>query len=58
MTMMAGGGGTLFYIYVLEKYYEIPWEGRGWAWSLLGLAGLLYVFVIVATRKPEYFIFM
>jgi hypothetical protein len=58
LTMLAGVGGTFFYIYVLEKYYEIPWKGVGWAWSTLFLAGILYGFVIFAQRHPQYFIFM
>jgi len=58
MTMLLGVGGTFFYIYILEKYYEIPWKGVGWAWSTLLLAGILYGFVIFAQRNPQYFIFM
>jgi hypothetical protein len=58
MTMLLGVGGTFFYVYILEKYYEIPWKGVGWAWSTLFLAGILYGFVIFAQRNPQYFIFM
>ena len=58
MTALLGVGGTLFYLYIIEKYYEIPWKGSGWAWSLLGLAGMLYGFGIFAQSHPQYFIFM
>jgi hypothetical protein len=56
--MLLGIGGTLFYLYIIEKYYELPWEGSGWAWSLLGLAGILYGFAAFAQAHPQYFIFM
>lgn len=52
---LLGMGGTVFYIYLLEKYYEIPWEGAGWAWSTLGLAGILYAFAAFAKANPTYF---
>jgi len=58
MGFLLGIGGTLFYLYVLEKYYEIPWKGIGWAWSLLGLAGMLYFGVAFAKLHPEYFLFI
>lgn len=54
---LLGIGGTLFYIYLLEKYYELPWRGAGWAWSLLGLGGILYAFAHFAQNHPEYFLF-
>jgi len=53
---LLGVAGTFFYIWILEKYYEIPWEGSGWAWSLLGLAGILYGFYAFAIRYPQLFI--
>lgn len=55
---MLGIGGTFFYLYLLEKYFEIPWQGKGWAWAMLGLAGLLYLFAWFATKNPQYFLFM
>lgn len=58
LSSLLGVGGTFFYIYLLEKYFEIPWKGKGWAWALLILSGILYVFAVVATKNPEYFIFM
>lgn len=58
LNLLLGVGGTLFYIYLIEKYYEVPWKGAGWAWSLLGLAGILYAFAIFAQTYPKYFLFM
>lgn len=56
MGMLLGVGGTWFYIFVLEKYYEIPWKDSGWAWSLLGLSGILYGMYVFAVKYPEYFL--
>lgn len=53
---LLGIGGTFFTIYLLEKYYEIPWKGVGWAWSLLGVALAMYFFVGFAGHNPQYFI--
>jgi len=53
---LLGIGGTFFTIYLLEKYYEIPWNGVGWAWSLLGVAIALYFFVGFAGQHPQFFI--
>ena len=39
---LLGVGGTFFCLYLLEKYYEIPWKGVGDFWSLLGVAVALY----------------
>jgi hypothetical protein len=58
MHTLLGVGGTFFYIYMLEKYYEIPWKGKGWAWSLLGLGIMLYCFSLYARGNPQYFFFM
>jgi hypothetical protein len=53
---LLGLGGTFFAIYLLEKYWEIPWEGAGWAWAALGMAVFLYVFVGFAQAHPQYFV--
>ncbi len=53
---LLGIGGTFFAIYLLEKYYEIPWSGVGWAWSLVGVAVALYFFVGFAEQHPQYFV--
>jgi hypothetical protein len=58
-SFLLGIGGTFFYIYILEKYYEIPWKSStGFALSLLGLSGILYAFSVFAMKRPQYFIFM
>jgi hypothetical protein len=53
---LLGIGGTFFVLYLLEKYTELPWKQIGWAWGLLGLAGLLYAAVWFAGNHPEYFL--
>jgi hypothetical protein len=54
--LLLGVAGTFFYLYIIELYYEIPWSGKGWAWSLLGLSLLLYGFAYFAQRHPQYFL--
>jgi hypothetical protein len=54
--LLSGIGGTFFALYIIELYYEIPWEGAGWAWSLLGLAGILYGYAWFAQRHPQLFL--
>lgn len=49
-------GGTFFVLYLLEKYSELPWNDIGWAWSLLGIACLLYGAAFVVGKYPEYFL--
>jgi hypothetical protein len=56
MGALLGIGGTFFVIYLLGKYYEIPWKGVGWAWSCLGVALALYFFVGFAGQHAEYFL--
>lgn len=56
MGALLGVGGTFFALYLLEKYYEIPWKGVGWLWSLLGAAVLLYFIVGFANNHSEYFV--
>jgi len=50
-------GGTLFYLYALEKYFEIPWGATSWAWITLFLSGLLYAGALFAQANPTYFLF-
>jgi hypothetical protein len=52
---LRGIGGTFFFIYLIEKYYEIPWNKIGWAWSLFGFAIFLYGFSFVVKLYPQYF---
>jgi hypothetical protein len=56
MSAIAGFGGTFFCLYILEKYYEIPWTGAGWAWSLLGLGLILYLMGVLVKAHPQYFL--
>lgn len=56
MSAMMGFGGTFFCMFILEKYYEIPWKGQGWAWSLLGLGLILYVMGSFVKTHPQYFL--
>jgi hypothetical protein len=56
MGALLGVGGTFFTIYLLEKYYEIPWGGVGWPLSFLGVAVFLYFLVGFAHTHSQYFI--
>ncbi|CAE7860292.1 unnamed protein product [Symbiodinium microadriaticum] len=56
--LLLGIGGTFFGLYLMEKWFEIPWEGGGWAWALLGLSVFLYYFVVFAQKNPDYFLFV
>ncbi|CAF2408827.1 unnamed protein product [Rotaria sp. Silwood2] len=52
-------GGTMFVVWLLEKYVEIaPWKNTiAVAGSLLGFGLLLYGFAYFLQTNPEYFIF-
>ncbi len=52
-----GIGGTFFFLYLIERYLEIPGLGKRWAWALLGLGILLYMASLVITQYPQFFIF-
>jgi len=56
MGTLLGIGGTLFFLWVLEKYFEIPWEGVGWIWAMLFLAVGLYFAVGQMKAHPDYFL--
>ena len=52
-------GGTMFVLWLLQKYAEIaPWNDF-WlgTCSLLGFGGILYGFAYFLQSHPEYFIF-
>ncbi|HEY9657054.1 MAG TPA: hypothetical protein V6C65_01220 [Allocoleopsis sp.] len=51
-------GGTFFFLYLLEKYFELPWQQKHLAWTMLGLACILYSTSLVAKQYPQYFLFM
>lgn len=55
MPVFLGVGGTFFCLYLIEKYYEIPWQGVGWLWSVAGLGVILYAFAMFAKQHPEFF---
>ena len=57
LSTMLGVGGTFFYIYLAEKYFEIPWKGVGWAWSLLIFGAVCYFAGTWALQHPQYFLF-
>lgn len=52
-----GVGGTFFFLYLIEKYFELPWDRRSWAWAMLGLAVLLWGGAWAAREYPQYFLF-
>ncbi len=54
---LRGVGGSFFFLYVLEKFFELPWKRAGWAWGSLCLALLLYGAAFVAREFPQYFLF-
>ncbi|HKG92588.1 MAG TPA: hypothetical protein VKA84_11875 [Gemmatimonadaceae bacterium] len=54
--VLSGVAGTVFAFYLMEKYLEIPWRGRGWAWGTLGAGALLYAIGRAATAWPQYFL--
>lgn len=49
-------GGTFLVIYLLEKFFEIPWRKEGYVWMCLSLAGLLYFGASIAEQYPQYFL--
>lgn len=55
ISTLLGVGGTLFVIYLLEKYSELPWNKIGLAWGLLGAGALLFGFALFAYHHPQYF---
>ena len=56
ISVLKGVSGTLFTLYVLEKYWELPWTRKTWAWGMLGLSLLLYVGVWPIRSYPELFL--
>jgi hypothetical protein len=54
---LEGIGGTFFFLYLIEKYGELPWQKQSWAWATLGLAIMLYLLSLVIKQYPQYFLF-
>ena len=50
-------GGTFFFLYLIEKYTELPWNSSTWPWLSLIFAGLLWCAARFASVYPTYFFF-
>lgn len=57
ISTLSGIGGTFFCMYIIEKYYDIPWKGVGYIWSFLGFGLLVYGMSTVVKNYPQYFLF-
>ena len=57
ISQLNGIGGTFFFLYLIEKYWELPWNKSSWAWATLGLAIVLYLSSFVMKQYPQYFLF-
>ncbi len=55
---LRGIGGTFFFLYLLGKYFELPWRRAQMAWAALGLALILYLAAWMLKRYPEYFVLL
>jgi hypothetical protein len=49
-------GGTFLALYLLEKFFELPWNKDVWAWAALSLALVLYGAATFAEAHPQYFL--
>ena len=50
---LQGLGGTFFFLLVIEKWIEIPWGNKYWAWGVTGFGGVLYGLVQWIHQHPE-----
>lgn len=57
ITALANIGGSFFCMYIIEKYFDIPWKGVWLYWGFMGFGLLLYVLSVVAKTYPQYFLF-
>ncbi|MTJ09828.1 hypothetical protein [Anabaena sp. UHCC 0204] len=57
ISQLNGIGGTFFFLYLIEKYWELPWNKSSWAWGTLGLGIVLYLSSFVMKQYPQYFLF-
>lgn len=55
---LQGIGGTFFFLYVIEKYFELPWSKTTIVWATLGLSTLLFTSAWIMKQYPEYFLFI
>ena len=51
---LQGLGGTFFILFVIEKWIDIPWGKKGWAWGVTGFGSILYVLVQFIHQHPQY----
>ena len=51
---LKGLGGTFFILLVIEKWFEVPWGRKGWAWAVTGFGVSLYLLVQWTHQYPEY----
>ena len=56
ISILKGVSGTLFVLYLVEKYLELPWTRKTWAWSMLGLSLILYICVGLIRTYPAFFL--
>ncbi len=55
---LQGIGGTFFFLYVIEKYFELPWSKQTIIWATFGFSTLLFVSAWIMRQYPEYFLFL
>lgn len=55
---LQGIGGTFFFLYIIEKYFELPWRKKTVAWAIFGLALLLFASSWIMGQYPQYFLFV
>ena len=56
ISVLKGVSGTLFTLYGIEKYFELPWTQKTWTWAILGLSIILYACAWLIRSYPELFL--
>ena len=56
ISALKGISGTLFTLYAIEKYIELPWTKKTVAWAMFGLAIILYGSTWLIRSYPELFL--
>ena len=56
ISILRGVSGTLFTLYAIEKYIELPWTRKNWLWSTLGFSIILYACTWLIRSYPELFL--
>lgn len=51
---LQGLGGTFFLLLVVEKWIEIPWGEKYWAWGVTGFGVVMYGLVQWIHQHPEF----